>query len=260
MSQSERAELVAAEPAQIGLYPSEPQAMVATVVEQAEVLAEIIEKKKLFVEIGRGDKKKKYVQVEGWTTLGAMLGIFPAVAWTRETADFQPYIERVTWSKKNNRNVKDVQVIQEGQGSIIARVECTHVASGNLIGAAEAECGYGEDQWKARDAYSLRSMAQTRATSKALRVPLGFVMALAGYEATPSDEFNTDHVVAGKKILYTRILGAEKGDEAAKEEATKLWTEAKEAIGVAEVDDEQLTPAQVEEILESIRETRGGEE
>ena len=31
-------------------------------------------------------------------------------------------------------------------------------------------------------------MAQTRSTSKALRLPLGFVVALAGYEATPAEE------------------------------------------------------------------------
>jgi hypothetical protein len=31
-------------------------------------------------------------------------------------------------------------------------------------------------------------MAQTRATSKALRAPLGWIVTLAGYEATPSEE------------------------------------------------------------------------
>ena len=39
-------------------------------------------------------------------------------------------------------------------------------------------------------------MAQTRAVSKALRLPLGFVMSIAGYEATPAEEMpttNPDH-------------------------------------------------------------------
>jgi hypothetical protein len=35
-------------------------------------------------------------------------------------------------------------------------------------------------------------MAQTRATSKALRQPLGFVMTLAGYSATPAEEMPRD--------------------------------------------------------------------
>jgi hypothetical protein len=38
-------------------------------------------------------------------------------------------------------------------------------------------------------------MAQTRATSKALRVPLGFIVVLAGYEATPEEEMPT--IVSG---------------------------------------------------------------
>jgi hypothetical protein len=38
-------------------------------------------------------------------------------------------------------------------------------------------------------------MAQTRATSKALRQPLGFVMTLAGYAATPAEEMPREEVV-----------------------------------------------------------------
>ena len=35
-------------------------------------------------------------------------------------------------------------------------------------------------------------MAQTRAGAKALRMPLGFVVHLAGYEATPAEEMETE--------------------------------------------------------------------
>ena len=42
--------------------------------------------------------------------------------------------------------------------------------------------------WDKADEYAVRSMAQTRAASKALRMPLGFVMTLGGYEATPEGE------------------------------------------------------------------------
>jgi methylglyoxal synthase len=45
-----------------------------------------------------------------------------------------------------------------------------------------------EKTWARRDDYALQSMAQTRATSKALRLPLGFVMQIAGYDATPAEE------------------------------------------------------------------------
>jgi hypothetical protein len=35
-------------------------------------------------------------------------------------------------------------------------------------------------------------MSQTRATSKVLRQPLGFVMHLAGFDATPAEEMPAD--------------------------------------------------------------------
>jgi hypothetical protein len=101
---------------------------------------------------------KEYVRVEGWTTLGSMLGVVPVVAWTRP--------------------------IEKGWE---ARVEA-RTLDGRTIGAAEAQCTTDESMWRSRPAYALRSMAQTRATSKALRGPLGFIVTLAGFEATPSEE------------------------------------------------------------------------
>ena len=83
-----------------------------------------------------------------------------------------------------------------------------------MIGAAEAECLYAEANWKGRDDYALRSMAQTRATSKALRQPLGFVISLAGFDPTPAEEMPSssgfkapEHVIdylsdAQRKKLY----------------------------------------------------------
>jgi hypothetical protein len=101
---------------------------------------------------------RSYVKVEGWTTLGSMLGVAPVCVWTREIPN--------GWE---------------------ARVEA-RTLGGQLAGAAEAQCTRDERTWKSRDAYALRSMAQTRATSKALRVALGFVVTMAGYDATPSEE------------------------------------------------------------------------
>jgi hypothetical protein len=75
----------------------------------------------------------------------------------------------------------DVQVGWE------ARVEA-RTRGGEVVGAAEAECLTDERTWKGRDDYARRSMAQTRAVSKALRLPLGFVMQLAGFNPTPADE------------------------------------------------------------------------
>jgi hypothetical protein len=41
---------------------------------------------------------------------------------------------------------------------------------------------------KARDDFALMAMAQTRATSRALRNPLGFVVKMAGYETAGAEE------------------------------------------------------------------------
>jgi hypothetical protein len=104
------------------------------------------------------------VNVEGWTLLGSMLGVFPVVTWTRPVLNEE---ERpIGWE---------------------ARVEA-RTRAGEIVGAAEAECIRSERSWTSRDDYALRSMAQTRAVSKALRLPLGFVMQLAGFDPTPAEE------------------------------------------------------------------------
>jgi hypothetical protein len=101
---------------------------------------------------------REYVRVEGWSVCGAMLGVIPVVEWTRKLDN--------GWEARAVAQTLD----------------------GRIIGAAEAQCTKDERTWKSRDDYALRSMAQTRAVSKALRGPLGFIVTLAGFEATPAEE------------------------------------------------------------------------
>ena len=64
-----------------------------------------------------------------------------------------------------------------------------------VIGAAEAECGTeGDGQWATggRPAFACRSMAQTRAVSKAIASVFRWVVVLAGYSGTPFDEMSLD--------------------------------------------------------------------
>jgi hypothetical protein len=128
------------------------------IIEQASAVADALSKVLRDRKLTSNISGKEHVRVEGWTLLGTMLGVFPVVEWTRPVAD--------GWE---------------------ARVEARTLA-GQVVGAAEAECLRTERTWKSRDDYALRSMAQTRAVSKALRGPLGFVVTLAGYEATPAEE------------------------------------------------------------------------
>lgn len=126
----------------------------------ASALANVIRKQGLASNI----QGKEYVRCEGWTLLGSMLGVFPVNVWTRE--------------------------LPEGRGWE-ARVEARR--GEQVVGAAEAMCSRDEQRWARgkADEYAVRSMAQTRATAKALRIPLGFVMQLAGYEVTPHEEMDT---------------------------------------------------------------------
>ena len=56
------------------------------------------------------------------------------------------------------------------------------------VSKGEAICSSKEANWRNSDEYAIKSKATTRATSKAMRIPLGWVMVLAGYSATPAEE------------------------------------------------------------------------
>lgn len=145
----------AAPPAPSDLFGAgNPADVVLRAQEVATALKDVLTKQGLTQRIGQGE----HVLVSGWTLLGSMLGVFPVCVWTRKLEN--------GWE---------------------ARVEA-RTRLGEVVGAAEAMCTREEAKWKSRDEYALRSMAQTRATSKALRQPLGFVVTLAGYSETPAEE------------------------------------------------------------------------
>ncbi len=72
-----------------------------------------------------------------------------------------------------------------------ARAEA-RTLDGRVVGAAEAMCTRSERNWASRDDFAIRAMAQTRATSRALRGPLGFVMTLAGHSPTAAEEIDAE--------------------------------------------------------------------
>lgn len=144
--------------------------------EVATALGEVVAAKGLFTKI----QNRAHIRVEGWTLCGSMLGVFPVTVWTKQTED--------------------------GQGWI-ARVEARTI-SGAVIGAAEAMCSRSESTWKNRDDYALMSMAQTRATSKAMRHPLGFIVQLAGYDPTPAEEMPAVQESRARKTANAKVSNA----------------------------------------------------
>lgn len=151
----ESQELVHAPPTAL-FKTDDPVEVVGKATEVANALAAVIQSKQLFTSI----QGKNHVRVEGWQLLGSMLGVTAIVVGTEEV-----------------------------DGGYKATVEA-RAADGRVIGRADALCTKHEKRgpWKSADDYARLSMAQTRATSKALKGPLGFVVSLAGYEATPAEE------------------------------------------------------------------------
>lgn len=75
--------------------------------------------------------------------------------------------------------------------------EAFHIPSGQVVSTAQAMCLNDEPNWDMRPTkngvekvptFQRRSMAQTRACSKALRLAIGWVLGMAGYEATAAEE------------------------------------------------------------------------
>jgi hypothetical protein len=122
--------------------------------EVATALVDVIRDRKLVVRING----REHLTAEAWQTLAGMLGIVPVVEWTRQLED--------GWEARAQAFTLD----------------------GRLVGAAESMCTRSETTWKRRDEYALRSMAQTRAISRALRAPLSQIVKMAGYDPTGAEE------------------------------------------------------------------------
>jgi hypothetical protein len=158
--------------------------------EIADTCSKIIIETKLFTEI----KGKKYVHCEGWTTMGAMLGLFSHIIDVEDLSDPANEIKRYC-----------------------AKAEIKTI-DGRVVSKAESECSsdegtrgknkYGEDnkgksEW---EDYALRSMAETRAISKAMRICLGWIMKIANYEMTSAEEITPDMVKEEVKDFNGEVM------------------------------------------------------
>lgn len=177
----------------------------------ATALANVIEKQQLFVNI----QSKKYVMVEGWNTLGALIGVFPEVLSVeklpaRKVKLFQ--VEQTKYKKGQNGGWENYTIIvlmnpaffnpSDERTRKLQEIEFDEIAykatvalktvQGDLISKAEAFCSNLEESKYKNDEYAINSMAQTRATGKAFRLAFSWIMSMAGYEATPAEEIPRD--------------------------------------------------------------------
>lgn len=125
----------------------------------AQLLKQHIVTQKLYTPIAG----KNYAHVEGWQFAGGLLGIYP--------------------------KIHKVENLSQGQEmKWLAEVHLIERTTDKVVGVGIAVCSNKENKKKNFDEYAILSMAQTRAIGKAYRNLIGWVMKLAGYEATPSEE------------------------------------------------------------------------
>ena len=132
------------------------------VIREAEAMASalynVVEKQHLYVLFSG----KKYLQLEAWQLLGKFCNDRGIV----ESVGPVEYFGAKGFEAK--AVIKDV--------------------NGEVIASAEAVCLDDEPNWKNKPIFQLKSMAQTRALSKAYRSCLSFIVSIAGYAATPAEE------------------------------------------------------------------------
>jgi len=164
-------------PAEVETLPAvrDPKKVLQDAQKAAKELCKLVEKQKLYVEI----QGRKYLKVEAWQTCGVFYGLTAVVLETKPTE----YPAPDGW---------------------VARAEVRD-RNGIVRSAAEAMCCQDEKNWKSKPAFQLRSMAQTRAISKALRNVLSWVVVLAGYEAPPAEEIESERVITEEEI--ERVMG-----------------------------------------------------
>lgn len=162
----------------------QPAEMVTQGKNNAKLLMDIVSQKNWAVNIGG----KKYLQFEAWQTLAKFYGLTVRTVETK-------YVEY--------GNIKGFE----------ARSEVVN-KDGNVIGAGEGACLTDEKTWNGRPLFSLKAMAQTRASGRALRQMLSWIAVLGGYAPTAAEEMPREVEVvrepskpaSDKQVVYANNL------------------------------------------------------
>ena len=129
--------------------------------ELAAELQRFVKEQKLTVNI----KGKNYPLVESWQWAGAQLGLYPQLNYVSNHS-------------------------QDGEIKYMAEVNICQWGTNEVISKGIAICSNKEGNKRQWDEYAILSMAQTRATGKAFRNLLSWLMKAAGFEATPAEEMD----------------------------------------------------------------------
>lgn len=151
----------------------------------AAELKRFVKEQKLTVNI----KGKEYPLVESWQWAGAQLGLYPQLN----------YISNHS-TETEIKYLAEVSICKWGTNEVISK--------------GVAICSNKEGNKRQWDEYAILSMAQTRATGKAFRNLISWLMKAAGFEATPAEEmdFNKQEPVQegptiDEKFLLLNLIG-----------------------------------------------------
>lgn len=137
--------------------------------ELANVVKDHVLKNNLYTVI----QNKNYVQVDGWAFAGGQMGIYPRM---KQVTNLSAGTER-KW---------------------MAEVELVRFSDDKVVGHGFGLCSSVENKKKGFDEYAILSMAQTRATGKAFRNLIGWVMKLGentqSFDSTPAEEMGVNFV------------------------------------------------------------------
>lgn len=180
----------------------------ASLINMAETLKVHIVKQNLFTQI----QGKNYVNVEGWQFAGGLVGVYPMLE------SVEPM--------HNDTETFTVKGQEKKVYKYKAWVKLMH--KGQPVGQGFAMCTNTERGKEYFDEYAVASMAQTRATGKAFRLLLGWVMKSANYEATPAEEMQyTDVHVEETSSNVDETIALEWQDKLVGTESlaelTKIW-------------------------------------
>ena len=124
----------------------------------ARQLRDYLRQARMTVRLPRGGE---HVRIEGWQVLCHMCNLpLPSIVDLRR---------------------------EEREGGYVYVAEAS-LAYGGREYRAYGICASDEPNWRGRPEFQLASMAQTRAAGKVLRLLLGWIVTLAGYEPTPAEE------------------------------------------------------------------------
>lgn len=170
---------------------NKPAEITAAVAEVADELKQVIDKQGLTATIPGRDKP--YVEVEGWQVCGTFLGVQPHIVAVEACEPMRGFgVKRTTkkWATVEGRR----QVVEETTDVWMAkgcsyRVWCeARTIAGAVVGKGIGFCSREEKSKLYDDEYAIIGMASTRAVSRTLRQSLAFIIAMAGYATTPSEE------------------------------------------------------------------------